>query len=301
MEGPKLKGDEGAPKPRTVDDEANYEGNDTEVLISRLRNPLILKQVVETITAQEKERHDFIRTEEWIPYLPDGWDGTERYKLLKGKYSELVMSTEDLEKEMQVPLRSTEEIEAEVHEAVNKAAMVTAIDFNSKQPNAEVIPLDWVFPHSGKKPTTKQMSIIEAHEKGHQVRTYHGLTEKFRAGFDLSNVIFTEEYAEVLKKELENQGEEYEDSDKEQSLEEQRNEHFNYYLFTAPEIAERMSQLKNYFGFKGAEVFTKAHLDYARQHYIEDTGMDNGMKLFFQGITSATEDAFIELINSTGI
>ena len=73
------------------------------------------------------------------------------------------------------------------------------------------------------------------------------------------------------------------------------------YLFSGPEVAERMSQLKNYFGIKDSEHFTREHLEYARQHYITDTGMDNRMRHFFQAITPETEVAFIELINSSGI
>jgi hypothetical protein len=73
------------------------------------------------------------------------------------------------------------------------------------------------------------------------------------------------------------------------------------YLFTGQELAERMSQLKNYYGMKGNEPFTKEHLHYAREHYVQDTGMDNYMKFFFQAITPETEDEFLRIINSSGI
>ena len=58
---------------------------------------------------------------------------------------------------------------------------------------------------------------------------------------------------------------------------------------------------KNYFGMSSNEQFTKNHLKYVKLHYIEDTDFDNGMKHFFQAITPETEQAFLELINSSGI
>ncbi len=62
-----------------------------------------------------------------------------------------------------------------------------------------------------------------------------------------------------------------------------------------------MSQLKNHFGLKSDERFTKEHLDYARMHYVTDTGFDNRMTPFLKAITPETEESFLELINSSGI
>ena len=73
------------------------------------------------------------------------------------------------------------------------------------------------------------------------------------------------------------------------------------YLFSGPEVAERMSQLKNYFGMKGDEQFTKEHLHYAKEHYVSDTQVDNEMRLFFQAITPEREDEFVRLIHTSGI
>ncbi len=52
---------------------------------------------------------------------------------------------------------------------------------------------------------------------------------------------------------------------------------------------------------KGDEQFTKEHLDYARAHYVEDTGMDNHMSLFFRMITPEKEEKFLHVINSVGV
>ncbi len=73
------------------------------------------------------------------------------------------------------------------------------------------------------------------------------------------------------------------------------------YLFSAAEIYERMSQLKNYFGIEDDTPFTSAHLAYAREHYIRDTEVDNNMKQFFKAITPEREEEFLKIMNSFGV
>jgi len=160
--------------------------------------------------------------------------------------------------------------------------------------------LGWKMPWTGEKPNTKQMSIINAHEKGHRVRNfYDNYTEMLRSAFDISRVNFTEQDLEFLQKSREQSNKLVEGG--EMSFEEERDNYLKNYLFTGKEIAERMSQLKNYFGFAGNEQFTKKHLDFARKNYIKDTNMDNSMRLFFEAITPETEDEFLWLINNSGI
>lgn len=67
----------------------------------------------------------------------------------------------------------------------------------------------------------------------------------------------------------------------------------------ADELLARMGQLKNYFGFKGDEEFTKEHLDYARKHYVLDTGLDNNMTELLVAIGKNEENSkqFIALMN----
>ena len=47
------------------------------------------------------------------------------------------------------------------------------------------------------------------------------------------------------------------------------------------ELAARFSQLKNYFGLKEGEIITPDMWEYAKKHYVEDTGADNNMSDFF--------------------
>lgn len=64
----------------------------------------------------------------------------------------------------------------------------------------------------------------------------------------------------------------------------------------ADEVLARMSQLKNYFGFTGDEEFRVEHLNYAKKHYVEDTGLDNNMTSFFKSIID--EQKFIDVMNT---
>lgn len=121
----------------------------------------------------------------------------------------------------------------------------------------------------GKELTARQKNIILAHELGHSVRDYQGEdAQDIRKSVDLSKI---------------------------------ENPQIRNYLNKPEEIIERMSQLKNYFGMKGSEKFTKEHLYVAKQNYLKDTELDNNMKEFFESITPETEDSFIEVINKFGV
>lgn len=73
------------------------------------------------------------------------------------------------------------------------------------------------------------------------------------------------------------------------------------YMHSSWEIYARMSQLKNYFGMEADEEFTAEHLEYARKHYIEDTGLNNNMQAFFDGITPRSQRQFLYTINNFGV
>lgn len=73
------------------------------------------------------------------------------------------------------------------------------------------------------------------------------------------------------------------------------------YMHSSWEIYARMSQLKNYFGFEGDEKFTKEHLEYAREHFVKDTGIDNNMTEFFNSISPRSEKHFLHIMNNFGV
>lgn len=67
------------------------------------------------------------------------------------------------------------------------------------------------------------------------------------------------------------------------------------YMSSPDELMARMAQVKNYYGMQAGETFTQRHLDYARSHYVEDTGLDNNMTLFFR---MAQDKVFIDKMNT---
>ncbi len=130
---------------------------------------------------------------------------------------------------------------------------------------------------TGKLLSNRQKNIIEAHEKGHGLRDFTSPLEKA----DFIGLLDTD--AIIAKHDL--------------VASKVPTEKLVEYLLQPVEIAERMAQLKNYFGFRGNEVLTSEHLEYAREHYVADTGYDNSMIAFFNGVTEAKENDFLRVAN----
>lgn len=121
----------------------------------------------------------------------------------------------------------------------------------------------------GKPLTLRQKNIIESHEKTHGLAM--GLTNGEK------DFILSPFRERIFKK----------------------GKVLNYaHKAQADEILTRMTQLKNYFGFKGGEVFTRAHLVIARDNYVRDTGLDNNMSEFFDAINKENESDFLDRINT---
>jgi len=236
-----------------VETQVNREGNETEVLFARLRDPAIKAQMAEL--AYQNAQDFYLKNNTKIfPFTRD-------------------------------------EIAADIERRIAEAERVTNISFSSDEPDDRTMHLNYCFPGTKERLSAGQKSIIEAHEKGHNVRYYNWdfFRDRFAAGFDPSMVVFGEkEYAE-------------ERTSKPWATFDEAKESFFRYLFSGNETAERMSQLKNYFGMKGSEEFTREHLEYARIHYVADTGTDNRMSPFLLAVIPETEDAFLRLINSMGI
>lgn len=128
--------------------------------------------------------------------------------------------------------------------------------------------------------TPRQKNIIEAHEKGHGLRDFQSPTDSR----EIKSVIDTDALHE-LTEQRRNQAE-------------AGQERFRpHYVLAPEEIVERMAQFKNYFGMQANERFTKQHLEYVRQHYITDTGLDNGISNLLYCITPRTEANFLKIIN----
>lgn len=259
----------------SIESTANFEGNDSEVLLERVQHPRIKEQIIETIYRAQVAHWKELSETMWVPHHEE-WMGEREY-VMNGQG--VIYSKASLEEELAQP-PSREDIAEKLQERWESAATFTPVEFSNESPSMDAMTMEWEMPESGQRPSTKQLSIAEAHEKGHQIRDYGArnqfLKEWFGRGFDPHAVSWEEEDAE-------------------------KRQHAEAYLFSAMELAERMNQLKNYFGMRGDEQFMKAHLDYARAHYVTDTGLDNAMTHFFQAITPETETAFLELINTAGI
>jgi|GEM_PF-856283 hypothetical protein len=274
-----------------VQREANYEGNDSELLFDRLDNSKILDQIVQMWMAGYKAKEGKI---EQRPTQDE--DGGIVFDV-DGNYV--------LEDVLFVP-PSEEETREKIAELIKEAKTSTPVFFDGRAPTSDGIGLDWKLP-GDVFPSTKQKSIILAHEKGHLMRQFPGgvegdayFREMFGKAFDMNNINFTEQDFEdtVTHRKQEKQITGYGLENEDYTYDRMRESTIGY-LSSPEEIVERMGQLKNYFGFKGDEEFTQEHLDYARGQYIKDTGLDNNMRHFFEGITDDQE--FLPLINSVGV
>jgi hypothetical protein len=253
-----------------IEKSANFEGNDTLLFFERLQNPKIREQMIELFLKYKN-------------YSGDGYEykTDENDQIIKVLIPDSKPVTRN-------------EIEEEIEENIRKASLSTGInlDKNPKKMGGDQKEL-FIFskdPETGEQFTQKQLSMIEAHEKGHSIRSFSiDSMPEIKSGFDFSKIEFTPELQNIFKNE-----------EKEESIKEINERIFEY--FTSPnEIIERMSQLKNYFGMKGEELFTKEHLDYIKKHYMKDTGFTLQIKPFLDSITKETEIRFLELINSLGI
>ncbi len=59
----------------------------------------------------------------------------------------------------------------------------------------------------------------------------------------------------------------------------------NYFMnYNNTEVSARGSQLHDYFGHTGTEPLTVRELQYAKDNYVKDTGIDNNMTELFQSV-----------------
>jgi hypothetical protein len=247
-----------------IEKESNYQGNMTLLMIERMQSP--------EISAQLKE----------LLYLDRIFNLYEKEKFTIERVAD----------------EFTEDIEAVSND--------TPITFDDQMPSAslvrgirENVDLAFCNPITGNEYNALQKSYIEAHEKGHYVRRLlsEAIENYFGKAFDLNRLTISEEYYQLLKDDaVRRYGEEAENMSFDEAV-----KSIVDYLRMPVEIMERMSQLKNYFGFSGKDVFTKQHLEYARLHYVNDTQMDNWMGLFLDCITPETEKHFLHIINNCGV
>lgn len=261
----------GARQETSIFEKISEQRNESLVLVSRFKDPVIKSQVVETLH--------------------------KAYEMLamSGKENDTVLIDEnDEEVQQSVVIPSIEEISRQYDEHVSEIERVTNITFTGREPESNTMDSSWEFPGIGKL-SNNQLSIIEAHEKGHFVRNYPGQIQEnffigyFSKGFDPEAISIDVPVLQQKFGKLKNMDEE------------KARDIILGKIFSPGELAERMSQMKNYFGMDGSEKFTKQHLQYVRENYVKDTGLDNWMTETLQAITPEKEAGFLELINTAGI
>ncbi|MEI6529647.1 MAG: hypothetical protein WCN88_04640 [Candidatus Falkowbacteria bacterium] len=268
------------------ENKSNSNENPSLLLFSRINNPVIKNQIIKLLS--QREEYELTRDDAKILYDENGDlvfdnDGNVKMENIPTTY---IAKTED-------------QLSYTLQNRINEVSSDTPISLGGERSSASS--LDGARENislydeieSGAPLTNLQKSIIEAHEKGHVLRPYDGEFFKnyFSKGLDMSKIKYGEQEYDNDKKKS---------GDNNVTFEEAHKELIDY-MSDGREVAERMSQLKNYFGMKEDEEFTKDHLLFAKNNYIKDTKLDNHMEYFFQAITKEKEDDFIKLINTSGI
>jgi hypothetical protein len=145
-------------KANTVEGTANYEGNDSTLLFQRLKNQKIRNQVIDLLLQNEQSKAGKV----------------VRYRHFD-KNNSLIRRPED-RKVFYTPL-SREHLELEYDKILHEMQDHTDIKFaewDFETSTNVCMVLGAKAPWNDKTYTVKQMSIVEAHEKGHSVRAYFG-------------------------------------------------------------------------------------------------------------------------------
>lgn len=274
---------------KNIKEQANYQGNHSLLFFERLENPEFKKKLVDTIYEYEKSKQ--LNKKEF-----DFKDGEVYFLNRKEKYKRHKENKGKINKE---------EIKKELDERIQIAFSDTVIEPNTSVSRAGyasesvVAYLDPECKYSEKEMTVLQKSIVEAHEKGHVIRDFYNpntlFVKNLMLGFDFSKIRINKYFSSLIEEQLlmYEPGSSHTNKDR---IERQID-----YFKKPNEIIERMAQLRNYFGMKYGDIFTKEHLDYVRENYSKDTGFYLQIQPFLQTITPETEKKFLELINELPI
>lgn len=110
------------PDENPVEKEANFEGNESLVLISRLKHPNIAKQIVEVHYRQKLEQYNFYQDETWERHIPKGWTGEEPMQLLKGEESGEIISAGDLQAKLELLKPDKDDIRRALEQNIQKVS-----------------------------------------------------------------------------------------------------------------------------------------------------------------------------------
>lgn len=297
---------------KTPEQTANYEGSHTLLLCERLKNPIIRDRLIENI-------YEHITT--------------AKYEYNRKKHAATKEEIgERLDADIKEALHSTD---IEYYDTSKRQSLgITNYDYVLEKKWVSMC-IGYLHPLNGKPYGTQAYNSSESHEKGHFIRNFDfdfnsEFQRRLLTGFDTTKINISQEVIDASREFIKKYPQEPITEERfnlmhqkyypEEDVESAR-KHLDYLLnpkikeysdedivklqkmyYTAPnELIERMSQLKNYFGMKGLEIFTKEHLDYARIHIGNDLGLGGEMEQFFNMITPETEEEFIKLMNTLGI
>lgn len=297
---------------KTLEQTANYEGSHTLLLCERLKNPIIRDRLIENI-------YEHITT--------------ARYGYNRKKHAATKEEIgERLDADIKEALHSTD---IEYYDDTKRPILGITYHDPVLETKRVAMCIGYLHPLSGKPYSLQAYNSTESHEKGHFIRNFDPdfdseFQRRLSTGFDRTKINISQEIIEASRELIKKYPQEpiteerlillrdkyYPDKDMDAvrkifdhllnpKIKDYSDEEIVELLktyHTAPnELIERMSQLKNYFGMKGVEIFTKEHLDYARIHIGNDLGLSGEMEQFFNMITPETEDEFIKLMNTLGI
>jgi hypothetical protein len=282
---------------KTIQERANYQGNYSELFLERLNNPIFFEKTVDMLYNYQLN----------IEYTGAGkQDRNGNLKKIPKKTWVRTIKKFRL---------SREQIFEILKNRIKETFGQTQIDFRSNKSNSGGVGGTVGFFHPEflnqyKPMTVLQMNITEAHEKGHIIRNMQPVKNSFTNNLysafnfeELKKIIKNPEvikiYREVVYKDLVDDYKSIGLSDEEINTKIVNSE--LEYNRNPMEIIERMAQLRNYFGMKFGEEFTKEHLDYVRENYTKDTGFYLQIQPFLNAITTQTEKRFLQLINELPI
>jgi hypothetical protein len=144
----------------SIEKSANYEGNETLLFYQRLQNLEIKKRIVDMICEYQETR-------------------TPPSQIFRNDENDNLVEVPISEWKKEIKPR--EQIEKELDERIEKVFSMTNLDyakmassFSEGENDFGTVSFLSTNPENNEKWTTKQLSISEAHEKGHGVRNFTG-------------------------------------------------------------------------------------------------------------------------------
>jgi len=254
---------------KTIEEQANYQGDWTLLLRERLRDPITKRKFINTKQEEIKKLQNSLTQKSSV----------RKINAVNKEIDEILEQIHDYDRAVEEVFSSTK---------IGDPAKRETLDIGDN-PLGKTIGKSSGWKDTGivQNYTTKEnraKNITEAHEKIHGITRY-------------SSIPNIEDMFDDEKMSIELQGA-YEGYP-------ERGVKYEMYTENPNEILARMSSLKNYFGMKASDIFTKDHLEYAQRHYDEDMdgGEDVDGKEYFTSsflylLKRENNDKFFEIINS---